>query len=41
MEVLLTSKLTNESRFATREAAEGAIEEVVKPFLAEHPDFEW
>ena len=27
--------------FTTREKAEQAIEEVIKPFMAEHPDFVW
>lgn len=27
--------------FASREAANAAIEEVLKPFLREHPDFKW
>lgn len=27
--------------FHTKEIAENAIEEIVKPFIAEHPDFRW
>ena len=27
--------------FNTREIAEAAIEEVIKPFMAEHPEFKW
>lgn len=27
--------------FFTREIAQNAIEEIVKPFMAEHPDFKW
>ena len=27
--------------FHTRETAENAIEEIVKPFMEEHPDFKW
>ena len=27
--------------FSTREGAERAIEEVVKPFMKEHPEFVW
>ena len=27
--------------FHTRETAENAIEEIIEPFMAEHPDFKW
>lgn len=27
--------------FSTREGAERAIEEVIKPFIKEHPEFVW
>ena len=35
-----TSK-NNDVYFSTKEGAERAIEEVVKPFMKEHPDFVW
>lgn len=35
-----TSK-NNDVYFSTKEAAERAIEEVVKPFVKEHPEFMW
>lgn len=36
-----TFKIQGAVYFATRESAEQAIKEVVKPFMKEHPDFVW
>ena len=36
-----TFKVEGTVYFSTKEKAEQAIEEVVKPFMKEHPDFVW
>lgn len=39
--VFYGSYKSGDVHFTTKEKAEQAIEEVVKPFMAEHPDFVW